>query len=261
MNIDDSFSNRVAIARVALDLTQAQLADMVGIVRRQIAAYEAGDSKPRDKVLHNLAAALGTTSEWLATGAGAGPDVRHVRKTITVPLIPIYTSVQAHAVNEFASESSAIDFIPCPEGAGENAFAIIVQGDSMTCDGNISFPDGTIITIDPNQDTKHGDFGLFALRDSNESTFKQLVIDQRQHYLKSLNPSWPIIPCGADVKVIGKAVHAQVNIRSNKIVEYKTTREKSDIEKRVEQLEELMSKAYDAGMLLAQHRKDDKKPE
>ena len=43
MQIDDSFSNRIAIARNALGLTQAQLADMVGIVRRQIAAYEAGD--------------------------------------------------------------------------------------------------------------------------------------------------------------------------------------------------------------------------
>ncbi|WP_241647195.1 LexA family protein [Rosenbergiella metrosideri] len=261
MNINDSFSNRVAIARVALDLTQAQLADTVGIVRRQIAAYEAGDSKPRDKVLHNLAAALGTTSEWLATGAGAGPDVRHVRKTITVPLIPIYTSVQAHAVNEFSSESSAIDFIPCPEGAGENAFAIIVQGDSMTCDGNISFPDGTIVTIAPNHEIKHGDFGLFSLGDSNESTFKQLVIDQGKYYLKALNHSWPLVACGADIIVIGKAVHSQVHIRSNNHVEYQAIRQKSDIEKRIEQLEELMSRAHDAGIFLAQHRKDDKKPE
>ncbi|MBT0725405.1 helix-turn-helix domain-containing protein [Rosenbergiella sp. S61] len=261
MNIDDSFCNRVAIARVALNLTQAQLADMVGIVRRQIAAYEAGDSKPRDKVLHNLAAALGTTSEWLATGSGIGPNVRNVKKTITVPLIPIYTSVQTHAFNESGSDSSAIDFIPCPEGSGENAFAIIVQGDSMTSNGPISFPDGTIVTIDPNHEIKHGDFGLFSLGDSNESTFKQLVIDQGKHYLKALNHSWPLVACGADTIVIGKAVHSQVYIRSNNHVEYQAIRQKSDIEKRIEQLEELMSKAHDAGALLSQYRKDNKKPE
>ena len=259
MSLDSSFPLRVAMARNSLGFTQAELAKKVGVVARQIAAYEGGEARPRDKALHNLAAALGTTSDWLATGSGIGPDVKNVRKTVTVPLIPVYTIIQASSATEGIAASSASDFIACPEGAGENSFAFIVQGDSMTCDGPVSFPDGTIITIDPDVKPEHGDFGLFFLRDSTEATFKQLVIDQGKHYLKGLNPAWPILPCGYNIIAIGKALHAQTYINSNHVVTHHTPKEKSDIELRIERLEELMTKAIDAGILLVEQR-NDKKP-
>ncbi|MEI4896930.1 helix-turn-helix transcriptional regulator, partial [Klebsiella pneumoniae] len=76
---DDSFPNRVSIARTALGLTQDELAQKVGVVRRQIAAYEGGEAKPRINALQNLAAALGTTTSWLTSGVGDGPDVSNVK--------------------------------------------------------------------------------------------------------------------------------------------------------------------------------------
>lgn len=263
MSFDASFPNRVAMARNSLGFTQAELAKKVGVVARQIAAYEGGEAKPRERALVNLASALGTTSEWLALGKGNGPEINHIKKTVTVPLLPLYGHIQVCLSGDSPeiSESSAIYFIPCPEGAGEKSFAFIVQGDSMTCDGPLSFPSDTIVTVDPDVLPAHGDFGLFILKDSSEATFKQLVLDQGRQFLKSLNPLFPMISCENNVSIIGKAVHAQMHIRSNNLVSYNAPKEKSDIEKRVEQLEELMSKAYAAEMLLAQNGKDIKKPD
>lgn len=211
MSFDDSFSSRVAIARGSLGLTQTELAKRVGIVPRQIAAYEGGEARPRLKVLQNLAAALGTTTEWLAQGVGNGPDVSNVKRTVTVAEIPVYSSVQASLLDGGVdlANSSVSDFIPCPPNAGEQSFAITIEGDSMTCGGLVSFPDGTIVTIDPGQPVENGDFGLFMLLDSNESTFKQLIIDQGKKFLKGLNPLWPLVPVQDNLKVIGRAVHAQ----------------------------------------------------
>lgn len=40
MKFDEDFPKRVASARAQLGITQTQLAEMVGVVQRQIAAYE-----------------------------------------------------------------------------------------------------------------------------------------------------------------------------------------------------------------------------
>ena len=238
MNIDNSFSSRVAMARSAVGLTQSELSERSGVVRRQIAAYEAGTSKPRPSVLHNLAAALGTTSEWLASGVGNGPDVRNVRKTITVPLIPVYTSVQASYATEGISESSASDFIPCPEGAGENSYAILIQGDSMTCNGPVSFPQGTIVTIDPEALIDSGDFGLFST-EYGETTFKQYIIDQGRSYLKPLNPNYPMFEAPPETEILGKAVHAQRDLKLPPAGGAPNHAD-SDLSSRLERMENLM---------------------
>ncbi len=125
MNIDDDFKNRISAARQAAELTQGELAEKVGVVRRQIAAYEAGDSKPRKNVLTNLAAALGTTSEWLAEGIGNAPDLSNVIKTITLPLIPVLS--YSDSISNLGNQASFSKFIPALQDIGEKAFAYEIK--------------------------------------------------------------------------------------------------------------------------------------
>ncbi|WP_304164226.1 LexA family transcriptional regulator [Lonsdalea britannica] len=216
MKIDKSFSSRVSIARNALGLTQGQLADMVGIVRRQIAAYEAGDSKPRIGVLQNLAAALGTTTEWLATGKGSGPDVSGVKRTVTLREIPVLSHVQAkfETLEELLKTASVKDFIPAPPGANENCFAIQVEGDSMSSAHGISFPPGSIVTFDTSLPAYSGDFVLCHSPDCTDAMFKQLIVDQGNQYLKSLNSDYPMISSNS-LEFIGVAIHSQIRIHKN----------------------------------------------
>lgn len=213
MNFDSTFPKRVALARSAVGMTQAELAKAVGVVQRQIAAYEGGEARPREKALINLAAALGTTVSWLTTGDGEGPSTGQIKRTVTVREVPLLTHVQVMGIgfdfDDFIKSASASEFIPAPPDAGEYAFALEVNGDSMTSPAGISFPEGTIIVVDPESMPESGDFGIFLLGGESSFTFKQYVIDQGKGYLKSLNPLYPIIPTTSMTTAIGKVISAQ----------------------------------------------------
>lgn len=213
MSFDESFNKRVAIARAALEMTQEELAKKVGVVRRQIAAYEGGEARPREKALQNLAAALGTTTEWLSHGEGQGPDIRNIKKTTTVHEVPLFAHIHAGDIGtetDSFTKADAVDFIPATEEASETAFAIITAGNSMQSSAGISFPEGTIVTIDPSVPASSGDFVL-CKTECNEMTFKQLIIEHGVPYLCALNPQFPVIK-PHDLRIIGVAIHAQTYI-------------------------------------------------
>ena len=215
MKIDDNFFLRIGAARKALGLTQDQLAVKAGVVRRQIAAYEAGDSKPRGNVLANLAAALGASMQWLATGEGEGPDVSNVRKTVTVRDMPVVSmaTLTHFEPSDPNHKFSAIDFIPTPHEAGEFSFGVMVQGESMESWSGPSFPDGTIVVVDPETDIEDGEFGVFIDINTNQATFKMYTVDQSEAYLQPLNPAYPIVNA-KDYVLIGKVVSAQLPLKS-----------------------------------------------
>lgn len=213
MIFDDSFPGRVAIARSAIGMTQDELAQKVGVVRRQIAAYEGGEARPRIHALQNLAAALGTTTEWLTQGKGTGPDVSSVKRTVTVREIPVLTNVQSNfeSLDALLSSASIKDFIPLPLRAGENCFALEISGDSMSSAEGISFPHGSIVTFDSDLEAKNGDYVLGIVDGWKEAMFKQLIIDQGRAYLKTLDPRFPMI-LADNLEVVGVAIHTQIII-------------------------------------------------
>lgn len=222
MNFDSSFPKRVAAARQSIGMTQAELAKAVGVVQRQIAAYEGAEARPREKVLVNLAGALGTTVAWLTTGQGEGPNTSHIKRTVTVREVPLLTYAQAMSgtfdFDDFYENASVCDFIPAPPNAGEYAFALEIEGDSMQSAGTPSFPSGSIIIVDPHLTPENGDFGLFSLPGDDHFLFKQFIIDQGRGYLRSLNPAYPAIAVPSEPEAIGKVIASQLrlNERPNK---------------------------------------------
>jgi SOS-response transcriptional repressor LexA len=54
-----------------------------------------------------------------------------------------------------------------------------------------SFPEGSIVVVEPEMEAQPGDY-VIALNESNETTFKQLVKDGGDLYLKPLNTRYPI---------------------------------------------------------------------
>lgn len=215
MNFDESFPKRVAIARNALGLTQSGLAKMVGVVSRQIAAYEGGEAKPRANALQNLAAALGTTVHWLSHGEGEGPDISNIRRTVTLREIPVLTHEQARfeTYEQMIVEASVVDYIPSPSWAGERSFALKISGDSMVSNKGVSFPEGTIVTFDADLPAQSGDFVICVVDDYLTAFFKQLIVDQGKEYLRSLNPAYPMVEPDF-LYIVGVAIHAQTDLRS-----------------------------------------------
>ncbi len=68
-----------------------------------------------------------------------------------------------------------------------------------------SFRDGDIIFVDPSKDAENGSLVIAKLVDSQEATFKQLVMEGSRRFLKPLNPAWPepIIELGPDAIICG----------------------------------------------------------
>jgi transcriptional regulator with XRE-family HTH domain len=65
---NQGFASRFIDARTQAKLTQEQLADMVGIARRNIWMYEKGDQVPKPDKMEALATAMKCNHYWLATG-------------------------------------------------------------------------------------------------------------------------------------------------------------------------------------------------
>lgn len=63
-------NERIKKLRRALDLTQQEFADRVGIKRNTVANYETGRNEPIDTVLALICREFGVNEEWLRSGSG-----------------------------------------------------------------------------------------------------------------------------------------------------------------------------------------------
>ena len=93
------------------------------------------------------------------------------------------------------------DTVPVSVEVNRHTYALRVHGDSMVSEVGDSFPEGSIIVIEPELAALAGDY-VIALNDQNETTFKQLVKDGGDLYLKPLNTRYPIKALGS-AKIIG----------------------------------------------------------
>lgn len=227
-----NLGKRLKLARDRLNVTQEQLASRSGVSQAVISALETRDSK-RSQFASRLAAALAVPVEWLQDGDNEpewsgnteengltnrvikarqsvsrsesnvepGPDIRG-----GVPLISwVQAGAWSDVVDNFAP-GQAEEWLPSPRALSSSAFALRVRGESMkNPHGKPSYDAGDIIYVDPKIQAKHGDRVVVRLDDSNEATFKQLIIEGEKRYLKALNPAWPepIIEINGNATICG----------------------------------------------------------
>lgn len=94
---------------------------------------------------------------------------------------------------------------------GESSFALRVTGDSMTSPhpGERSFPEGTVIVVDPLRGATAGDYVVAKDVMTQKATFKKLTTDGGRWFLKPLNPSYPIVEIDDPaLRVIGRVIEA-----------------------------------------------------
>lgn len=117
----------------------------------------------------------------------AGPDVRGK--------VPVISWVQAgnwYETIENFNPADAEEWLICPFPHGNKSYVLRVRGESMfNPQGNPSFNDGDLIFVDPDRYAGNGSLVIVRLDDESEATFKKLVIEGDQRYLRALNPSWP----------------------------------------------------------------------
>lgn len=185
--------------------SEGELARRSGVNQPTIHRIIVGTSRePRASNLDKIAKAFGTTAEYLRYGKSAQtPNV--VEGPAIKGRYPLISWVAAGAWSDIAEiHPSEAVLYPCPVSCSDRTFVLRVQGISM----EPLFRDGDLIFIDPGADVRHGSYVVARLDDENEATFKQLIIEGGQKYLKPVNPNWPeqIIPINGNCTIVGPVV-------------------------------------------------------
>lgn len=117
-----------------------------------------------------------------------------------MPLVSEVEAGEYTAIDNFHPQSG-LELVPVNVDVRRYTFALRVHGDSMLSDTNNSFPEGSILIVEPEMEPIEGDY-VIAKNAQGQTTFKQLVNDSSEFYLKPLNPSFPTEPLGS-AQIIG----------------------------------------------------------
>nr|WP_189666761.1 S24 family peptidase [Pseudomonas amygdali] len=205
-------------------ISQAALARACGVTAPSVNDWVSGKTKTIEGQNLLLAADfLQVLPLWLATGKGrmrktdaADEDssqfsgeqfnVEMTAQPERMYRYPLVSTVAAGAWSEAVEPGFSDRYEISDYKAKGRAFWLEVAGDSMTAPSGMSVPEGMLILVDPGVEARPGKLVVAKLPSSNEATFKKLIDDAGQLYLKPLNPGYSMIKCTGDCKIIGVAV-------------------------------------------------------
>jgi SOS-response transcriptional repressor LexA len=170
----------------------------IGKKPAQAANLLAGKASFGEKVARSIEETAGLPEGWL-------DKVEDEQNTVPGPAlrgqVPLISDVQAGMYKEYVDNfypgDGGAELIPTSVPVKRHTFALRVSGDSMEPD----FHAGMILVVEPDMEPMPGDF-VIARNGEDETTFKQLVKDGGDWYLKPLNPRYPIKPLGRSM-IIG----------------------------------------------------------
>ena len=215
--------DRLRHIREELELSQEAFGRHMSVSKAAVSQWENGDTKNlRPANLFAVQNFTGYSAEWIATGAGP-PRLKskkasagaNAKTDFPVASVPLVSWVRAGQWNE------VVDVYPPGQGekpvyttrkVGPRAYALRVVGDSMeNPNGRPTYPQGSIIIVDPDREPRHGNAVIVRLEDSKEATFKQLIVEGGVQYLKPLNPRYPIMKIGSNASFCGVVVQTVID--------------------------------------------------
>lgn len=190
--------------------TLERLSAESGVDVGTINALEVRDST-RSMYAARIAAALGVTLETLMDVdpdvAYSGREQANIKPMPSMRMVPVLNKVNAGMYKEIVeSPPDDMEFVPVDIPAKRYTFALRVDGDSM----EPGFPHGCLVIVNPEAEAMPNDY-VIAMNGDNEATFKQLIKDGGDWYLKPRNPRYPIKSLGT-ARIIG--VVCGINVQS-----------------------------------------------
>lgn len=220
MKIDQLMGRVIRHRREAAGWTQQDLADATQgeIDQGRVSRIERGKEGISPEKLQSVAKAFGcrvsqlwAEAEELESMAVGEPQTRYdIPKAAGVSYVPLISYVQAghwSDPTDAYARGTGEKLIATSIKVGRLAYALRIRGDSMTNPrGDPSFPDGTIVIVDPGKRSDVGSFVIVRLSESDETTFKRLTSDSGKQLLVPLNPQYPAIPLDQEAHFCGVVV-------------------------------------------------------
>ncbi|MGL6474841.1 LexA family protein [Aeromonas hydrophila] len=193
------------------------LSDAIKVTPKAVSKYLNDEAIPTPENGRKLADFLGVSFVWLQLGESevdGGQELAPVSAS-DIKMVPLISWVQAGEFclsesPEFITEDATYYACPNPK-AGPRTFALMVRGDSMTNpNGQRSYPEGTIIFVDPDHPPKSG-LRVIACLEDGSCTFKELAENEiGKSYLRALNPRYTINDHIQPVKVCGVVIGSYI---------------------------------------------------
>jgi SOS-response transcriptional repressor LexA len=166
MGTENGFSGEVLRDfRKAHKLTQEELAKLLDINRTYLARLETGDKTPSSRLQSDIKEALGryAADHRFDQGSTGSPVIRdHAYGLRTRSRdIPVVSWAAAGAARDYQDLATQIDETVASHVTDPNAFAIILEGDSMEPE----FHAGDRVVVAPNLEARIGDAVLVKLTD------------------------------------------------------------------------------------------------
>lgn len=213
-NVRERFASRLAQAAKDAGYSEhgkaTEIAERLGLTPKAVSKWFNAESIPRQDAMNKLAELLRVEVVWLQHGKTAGFDsnVSDPRPYRPAPKYPVISFVQAGNWTEACEPytlSEIDEWYESEVAVHGSAFWLKVEGDSMTAPTGVSIPEGSLVLVDTGREPMNGSLVIAKLTDTNEATFKKLVLDGAK-YLKALNPAYPVITINGNCKIIGVVV-------------------------------------------------------
>lgn len=214
-------ANLTLLLKEQFDSTQAKLAALMDCEASLVSRLLTGRQNIGTRMARSIETKVGRPENWMDSPQLSGQSSLAQQMTgkynvvdgpplqMAVPLISWVQAGQWEAVIDNLHAGDAEKWIHTTAHVGPHAYALRVVGDSMTNpSGAPSFPEGTIIILDPERPSDTGKFVVVRQKQGEECTFKQLVRDAGRWYLKPLNPRYPLLELADDAAVVGVLAQA-----------------------------------------------------
>lgn len=210
-----SVADRLRAKMKELNLSESELSRQAKVPQPTINRILSGESaSPRRGTIEGLGKALAVSPDWLMFGTNASEE-----SNITAALQPnrsfAYPEISWVQAGNAREAGEVGNISACPRHtsdvwAGEDAFWLRVVGSSMTSPTGHSFPEGSLILVAPDIEPRPGQFVVARMIDTNEATFKQLVRDAGELFLKPLNSAYPMKPIDDAWEIVGTVVDGKM---------------------------------------------------
>lgn len=240
MDLKKYIGNQIKTFRKSAGFTQDELAKRLNTTKQTISRYEKGDRKANQDMLFELCDIFGVSiddffpSQNEALQSPTASSIQTIYDQLAPPRQSKVLTYAERQLKEQRNEEEtkknevseviqlySYDYYDHPASAGTGQylndvrverielpvdvdadFVIPIKGDSMEPD----YHDGDLVFIQTSVDLNDGVIGVFNF--NGDAYIKQLVIDEDQAYLHSLNPAYkdmPITP-DTDFRIIGEVV-------------------------------------------------------
>lgn len=207
----ETMGQRIRALRREKNLTQSDLAKIVGVSAPNVTGWEKDAYTPKADPLSKMATYFNVSTSYIVNGDENGPQLDNNVAPISQKLIPVLSWVQAGTMTsvEAINPLEISQWLPpLSSDDPDGCFYLRVVGVS----NYPTYADGDYILVNPSYqvcDLISED--LVVVRNNSDATFKKLVIESDDRkYLQALNPNFQpnIIEFEEGMELVGLVIDA-----------------------------------------------------